>query len=81
MNSAIDGETLNLYNCIRLNNCGITAFYLERKNTMAAVTVKGLSGIKQTNSSLSEDLAGRIRDDILSGKLPNGSKLSCLREI
>ena len=43
---------------------------------MAAVTVKGLSGIKQTNSSLSEDLAGRIRDDILSGKLPNGSKLT-----
>ena len=43
---------------------------------MAAVTVKGLSGIKQASSSLSEDLAGRIRDDILSGKLPNGSKLT-----
>ena len=43
---------------------------------MAAVTIKGLSGIKQATSSLSEDLAARIRDDILSGKLPDGSKLT-----
>ena len=32
-----------------------------------AVTIKSLSGIKQTNASLSEDLAARIREDILSG--------------
>jgi DNA-binding GntR family transcriptional regulator len=41
-----------------------------------AVTIKSLSGIKQTNASLSEDLAARIREDILSGKLTDGSKLT-----
>ena len=41
-----------------------------------AVTIKGLSGIKQTASSLSDDLAARIRDDILSGRLHDGSKLT-----
>lgn len=43
---------------------------------MAAVTVKGLTGIKQTATSLPEDLAARIRDDILSGRLQDGSKLT-----
>lgn len=41
-----------------------------------AITVKDLTGIKQTAVSLSEDLAARIREDILQGKLPNGSKLT-----
>ena len=41
-----------------------------------AVTVKSLSGIKQTTASLSEDLAARIREDILSGRLIDGRKLT-----
>lgn len=41
-----------------------------------AVTVKSLTGITQSAASLPEDLAARIREDILTGRLKNGSKLT-----
>ena len=49
---------------------------LVQKGIPVAVTVKSLTGIKQTAASLSEDLAARIREDILSGKLKDRSKLT-----
>ena len=40
------------------------------------VTVKDLSGVKMTKVSLSQDLAARIREDILSGRLRDKQKLT-----
>ena len=41
-----------------------------------AIKARTLSGVKSTNVSLSEDLASRLRDDILSGRLKKKQKLT-----
>ena len=41
-----------------------------------AIKVKNLKGVKSTTVSLGEDLAARLRDDILSGLLKKGDKLT-----
>lgn len=41
-----------------------------------AITVERLSGVKSTSSSLSADLALRVKEDILAGKLKTDQKLT-----
>ena len=40
------------------------------------VTVKDRTGVKMTTVSLAQDLSARLREDILSGKLKDGQKLT-----